>query len=426
MTAVGVVMAVLEGRSLDSALATIPMAADDRDRALAAELSFGVCRWYRRLDALVSSLLQKPFKRRDRDLHVLLLVGAYQLLYSRVPAHAALSTAVETSRRLGKAWASKLINGVLRHLQREHEVLAARVDAEEAVRYAQPDWLYQAICAAWPEQRGKILAALQARPPMVLRVDMNRISRAEYARQLAARGLAAAPHATVASALVLDAPAAVGDLPGFDAGLVSVQDAGAQLAGAYLDVQPGQRVLDACAAPGGKTLDILQRAPDLRLTALDVDPDRLQRVGENLRRAGLDAQLQVGDASLTENAEWAQRRYDRILLDAPCSATGVMRRHPDIRLLRRATDIAGLVERQAAILRALWPLLVPGGRLLYVTCSLLPEENAQQVDAFLALHPDAAAVDLPATPGSRSGKGVQLLPGVDDTDGFYYAALNKL
>jgi 16S rRNA (cytosine967-C5)-methyltransferase len=353
------------------------------------------------------------------------LVGAYQLLYSRIAPHAAISTAVEASRRLGKPWASKLVNGVLRRLQRDQDVLAAAVDRNEAIRYALPDWLYDAICAAWPEQRSAILPALQARPPMVLRVDLNQISRGEYLRQLVAMGIPARPHPSVATALVLEIPHAVERLPGFARGLVSVQDAGAQLAGAYLDPRPGQRVLDACAAPGGKTLDILQRAANLQVTAVDLDGERLRRVDENLRRAGHRAALHVGDAARPEDAEWGRQRYQRILLDVPCSATGVLRRHPDIRLLRRELDIAALVERQAAILAALWPLLLPGGRLLYVTCSLLPVENALQLDAFLQRHADAAVVELPAIPGIRSGGGVQLLPGIDDTDGFFYAALEK-
>jgi len=423
LSAVRNVLAVLDGRSLDSALGDTPALADDRDRALAAELSFGICRWYRRLDALVSSLLRKPFKKKDRDLHVLLMLGAYQLLYSRIPPHAALSTTVETSRHLGKPWASKLVNGVLRRLQREHESLGAGIDKVAAVRFAQPDWLYQAIDTAWPGSSEDVLAALQARPPLVLRVDLKRSSRDDYLARLTMAGISARPHATVETALVLDAPVGVHSLPDFDTGLVSVQDAGAQLAGDYLDVSPGQRVLDACAAPGGKTLDILQRAPDLQVTAVDIDAGRLQRVAENLERGGCEAELVSGDAAHPQDTAWGGRRYDRILVDAPCSATGVMRRHPDIRLLRRAGDIDGLMRRQAAILDACWPLLAAGGRLLYVTCSLLKAENAGQVDAFLARHPDAEAVELPARLGSRSGKGVQLLPGIDDTDGFYYAAL---
>ncbi len=234
LIAVAHVLAVLDGQSLDSVLADAQRQQaldDDRDRALAAELSYGVCRWYRRLDALVSSLLQKPFKPRDRDLHTLLLVGAYQLLYSRVPAHAAVSTIVEGSRGLRKQWASKLVNGVLRRLQREREALEAQVDRVPAVRFAQPDWLYDAIHAAWPKHAVDVLHALQQRPPMVLRVDLRQTGRAEYVALLAAAGMTARPHAAVPSALVLDQPVPVERLPGFASGLVSVQDAGAQLAG---------------------------------------------------------------------------------------------------------------------------------------------------------------------------------------------------
>ena len=425
IAAVNNVLAVLDGRSLDHVLATAP-ATDERDRALAAELSFGVCRWYRRLDALIALLLQKPFKSRDRDLHVLLLVGAYQLLYSRIPPHAAVSSVVEASRGLGKAWASKLVNGVLRRLQREREALEQRVDTDAATRFAQPDWLYQAIVSAWPAQAERILASLQGRPPMVLRVALSQIGRADYLARLAAQGLSAQAHPTVPSALVLDSAVPVDRLPGFEQGLVSVQDAGAQLAAACLDLRQGQRVLDACAAPGGKTLDILQHVGGLQVTALDVDAERLQRVAQNLQRGGLHADLHAGDAAQPQHTDWGASHYDRILVDAPCSATGVMRRHPDIRLLRRASDLPDLVQRQSTILSALWGLLIPGGRLVYVTCSLLPAENAQQVEAFLARHQDARAVELPTVPGTRCGEGVQLLPGIDDTDGFYYAALQKL
>ena len=425
IAAVNNVLAVLDGRSLDHVLAKAS-ATDERDRALAAELSFGVCRWYRRLDALIALLLQKPFKNRDRDLHVLLLVGAYQLLYSRIPPHAAVSSVVEASRGLGKSWASKLVNGVLRRLQRERGALEQRVDADAATCFAQPDWLYQAIVSAWPAQAERILASLQGRPPMVLRVALSQIGRVDYLARLAAQGLRAQAHPTVPSALVLDNAVPVDSLPGFEQGLVSVQDAGAQLAAACLDLRQGQRVLDACAAPGGKTLGILQHVGGLQVTALDVDTERLQRVAQNLQRGGLHADLHAGDAAQPQHTDWGALQYDRILVDAPCSATGVMRRHPDIRLLRRASDLRDLVQRQSTILSALWGLLIPGGRLVYVTCSLLPAENAQQVEAFLARHQDARAVELPTVPGTRCGEGVQLLPGIDDTDGFYYAALQKL
>lgn len=425
LLAVRHVAAVLDGQSLDAALADLPEGVDERDRALAAELGFGVCRWYRRLDALVGALLQRPLRARDRDLHLLLLVAAYQLLHTRVPAHAAVSESVRLTRTLGKDWARGLVNGVLRGLQRRRAELEATVDAEPALRAAFPDWLFAEVERAWPAQRDAILEASQARAPMTLRLDLSRVTREEYARDLAALGVASRPHATVDTALVLERAVPVRTLPGFAKGWVSVQDAGAQLAAAFLDAGRGQRVLDACAAPGGKTLDILQRTPDLRLVALDIDAARLERVAQNLERACLVAELAVGDAAVPAGAAWANAPYDRILVDAPCSATGVLRRHPDIRLLRRADDIPALVRRQAAILDALWSLLIPGGRLLYVTCSVLPVENDAQVAAFLGRHADAVATELPAGAGTRQAHGLQLLPGVDDSDGFYYAALTK-
>lgn len=418
-------LGVLDGRSLDGLLATAAPAADDRDRALAAELSYGVCRWYRRLDALVARLLQRPLKGRDRDLRVLLLIGAYQLLYSRVPPHAAVSTTVAVTRLLGKSWASKLVNGVLRRLQREQAAHEAAVDAQPACRYALPDWLYDGIAAAWPGRAEAICAQLQLRPPMTLRVDLRRTSRADYAGELGAAGMPATPHPTIASALVLEQAVPVARLPGFNDGRVSVQDAGAQLAAPLLDLRRGQRVLDACAAPGGKSLHLLQHEPAIRLAALDIDAGRLQRVADNLARAGVAAELFGADAAQPRGAAWAGERYDRILLDAPCSATGVLRRHPDIRLLRRADDIRALAARQGALLDALWPLLQPGGRLLYVTCSLLPAENTAPVAAFVARQPDVRVVDMRDLPGTQLDDGVQLLPDIDQTDGFYYAALQK-
>lgn len=425
LTAVRHVIGVLEGRSLDSLLAATDVGTDERDRALAAEISYGVCRWFRRLDALVGRLLKRPLKPRDRDLHVLLLVGAYQLLYSRVPPHAALAATVETTRGLGKVWAKPLVNGVLRRLQRERTRHEAAVDAVPASRFALPDWLYDAVADAWPTRVDAICAAMQQRPPMTLRVDLGRIRRSDYADRLGREGIMGRPHPAIASALVLDQPVAVATLPGFAEGLVSVQDAGAQFAAPLLGLESGQRVLDACAAPGGKTLHLLQYQPDLRLTALDIDRLRMDRVAENLSRGGMTAELVVADAARPNGQDWAKAPFDRILVDAPCSATGVLRRHPDIRLLRRAADIPALSARQAELLDALWPLLQPGGRLLYVTCSLLPAENAETIAAFLKRWPDARVAATPGLPGTRSGDGVQLLPDIDQTDGFFYAALCK-
>jgi len=408
---------VLKGRSLDVVLAR-PSSLTEQDRALAAELSFGVCRWYRRLDALIGQLLNKPLRSKEQDVHLLLLLGAYQLLYSRVPAHAAVSATVEAVRGLGKKWAVKLVNGVLRRLQRELASLEARVDENPGQRWAQPGWFVDAMHAAWPDHWQDILQSMQQRPPMTLRVNLAKTTREDYAAKLLQAGLSAQPVASVPSALLLDKPAPVTQLPDFDQGLVSVQDAAAQLAAL-------QKILDACAAPGGKTMHLLEQAADLELVALDVDEQRLGRVHENLQRGGLRAEVCQGDAALPSGTTWGAQRYDRILLDAPCSATGVMRRHPDIRLLRRADDIGELVTRQAAIVDSLWQLLAPGGKLLYATCSVMPQENFQQIEHFMSTHTEARLIELPVDWGRSCGCGRQILPGEDGMDGFYYALLEK-
>ncbi len=428
LAAVRAVAEVLGGRSLDDALARHAEALPGGDRALAHELAYGLCRWHAQLDALVATRLRRPLRGRDRDIRLAMLLGLYQLMHSRMPPHAAISTAVELARRLDKAWAVKLINGVLRGLQRDladpEAPLQARIVADPALRFAQPRWFVEAMQAAWPQRWEAILAALQERAPMTLRVNLGRISREAARERLAAAGHAARPLEGVPEALVLERPAPVEALPGFAEGLLSVQDAGAQLAARLLDPRPGQRVLDACAAPGGKTGHILELAPDLDVTAMDIDRRRLARVRENLERLGLRAQLEAGDAAAPP-AAWRERPFDRILVDAPCSATGVMRRHPDIRLLRRREDIDALAARQAAILEALWPCLAPGGRLLYATCSLLPQENEQRVTAFLDAHPDARTIELPDGWGHPRHPGRQTLPGENTSDGFYYALLEK-
>jgi 16S rRNA (cytosine967-C5)-methyltransferase len=259
---------------------------------------------------------------------------------------------------------------------------------------------------------------------MTLRVHSRRIPRDRYLERLARAGIEAQALPQVPDALVLAQPLPVQQLPGFGEGLVSVQDAGAQLAARLLDVHAGQRILDACAAPGGKTGHILELADDLDVTAMDVDRERLQRVQDNLARLDLAADLLAGDAEQPP-AAWRETGFDRILVDAPCSATGVMRRHPDVRLLRRSDDIEALAQRQARILDALWACLRPGGKLLYATCSLMPQENEQQVKRFLQGHADARSISLPVVWGRAREVGRQTLPGESTMDGFYYALLEK-
>lgn len=398
-----------------------------RERSLAQEMCYGVLRWHLRLEAVLARLLRAPLKDRDKDIHCLLLAGLYQLIYLRLPAHAAVDATVDAVAALDKGWAKSVVNAVLRHYLRDSTRLLAEADEDECARLAHPAWLLELLKQAWPGEWQTIAAANNERAPMCLRVNVRRTTRAEYLTQLQAAGIAA--HATLYSpqGVTLEKPTGVEGLPGFAAGAVSVQDEGAQLAASSLAAQPGERVLDACSAPGGKACHILETEPALlELVALDNSAARLARVQENLDRLGLDAALMEGDAGAPQTW-WDGRPFDRILLDAPCSGTGVIRRHPDIKWLRRATDIAAAAQAQQRLLRALWPLLKPGGVLLYVVCSVLPEEGEHQVRDFIAGQPDARAepLALPAT-SSGAAAGGTILTGSHGMDGFYYARLRKL
>ncbi len=419
-----VIRKVVAGNSLSEALPPALEALSPQDRPLLQELCYGVLRWYPRLQALAGLLLSKPIKQREKEIEYLILTGLYQLLYMRVPSHAAVAATVEAVRVLDRRWAVGLVNGVLRRFQREQESLLAGVERDPVARYAHPKWLLEEIRRAWPDQWQAILEGANARPPMTLRVNQSRISRQDYFERLRQAAIPARPLETVSSALMLDRPMDVARLPGFQDGLVSVQDGGAQLAAGLLDLRPGQRVLDACAAPGGKSCHIKELEPGVELTALDVDESRLERVRENLARLRLEAEVATGDAA-EPDGEWARVQYDRILLDVPCSASGVIRRHPDIKLLRRPSDLAALSELQGRILRNVWPMLKPGGILLYATCSLMPGENEQQVQHFLSEHEEARERPIQAAWGHARGVGRQTLPGEEHMDGFYYACLEK-
>ena len=419
------VRAVEEGASLDAALEGRTSGADPDQRGLVRELAYGTCRWYHRLRAAARLMLSRPVRRKDLVGESLILVGLYQWIYTRVQAHAALAETVEAARLLGKPAASGLVNAVLRRFQRESSALRERVDKDPATRYAYPAWLFSAIREAWPADWQSIVDGGNERPPMTVRVNLRRASTAAYAAQLADAGIVARPVHGLSGALMLDRAVGVDRLPGFSEGLVSVQDVAAQHAARLLDVREGDRVLDACAAPGGKTAHIAELAPRLgSLVAVDIDAARLTRVEQNLARLQLDAEVMNGDASAPQGV-WASRQYDRILLDAPCSASGVIRRHPDIKLLRRNSDIATLVAGQRRMLGALWPMLAPGGILLYSTCSVLPAENADQVGEFLGAQSDADTrpFDLPC--GRATGQGWQIFPGDAGCDGFFYARLEK-
>ncbi|MEJ2106009.1 MAG: 16S rRNA (cytosine(967)-C(5))-methyltransferase RsmB [Acidiferrobacteraceae bacterium] len=411
-----------EQRSIDSVMATI---AEGRDRALVQELVYGGARWYHQLDAIAELLLQKPFKARDRELHMLLILGLYQLRHLDTRAHAAVHETVEAVAAAGKPWARGVLNACLRRAQREADDLDARVDRDPVLRFSHPRWLIQQLQEAYPNQWEAILDANNQRPPLHLRVNRRRISRTDYLARLAEADMTAAalPASDVGIALAQAVP--VTALPGFSDGLVSVQDGAAQYSAELLDLAPGQRVLDACAAPGGKATHILEREPGIAsLWMVEQSPERATMIDENLLRLGLEGKVCTADAA-APGTWWDRQPFQRILLDAPCSATGVIRRHPDIKLHRTPEQVRHVVELQARLLDALWPLLDRGGKLLYVTCSVLPGENALQIGDFLARAADAVPVALELAGAPRGEDGVQLLPGQQDGDGFYYACLAK-
>lgn len=419
--------AVLNGKaSLNSSLPTQMDKVEDRDRGFTQDLAFGTARWQPRLSALAAKLLQKPFKAADADVEALLLVGLYQLLYTRVPAHAAIGETVGCADKLKKPWAKALLNAVLRRAQRESEALLAELEHDPVVRTAHPRWLQKSLKAFWPEQWEAICAANNAHPPMILRVNRRHHTRDAYLGLLTDAGIAATPCVYSPDGIILEAAADVRSLPGFAEGWISVQDEAAQLAADLLDLAPGQRVLDACCAPGGKTCHILEAEPKLAgVVAVDLEAKRLVRVRENLARLGLSAELIAADGRDTATW-WDGKPFQRILLDAPCSATGVIRRHPDIKLTRQPDDIAALALLQGELLDAMWITLEVGGILLYATCSTLPTENTEVIEAFLARTPGARELDLATTAGIKQPHGRQLLAQEGGHDGFYYAKLIKI
>ncbi len=414
---------VLRGDKSLAALPPYPQLSSP-DRALVQELCYGVCRMYQRLEGMLQQLLPKPLKAKDADVHALLLLGLYQLFFTRIPDHAAISATVEAAADLKKVWAKGLLNGVLRNAQRRREELSEAGAANPAEVYSHPLWLIDEVRRAWPDQWHEVLLANNQHPPFTLRVNRRQSDRGRYLSSL--KGTAIAREGEFApDAITLAQALPVQDLPGFAAGAVSVQDEAAQLAAGLLALAPGLRVLDACSAPGGKTCHMLEREPALaEVVALDVDEARLARVRDNLQRLQLEANLRTADASRPEEW-WDGRPFDRILLDAPCSATGVIRRHPDIKLLRRPSDIDKLAGLQLRLLERLWPTLKPGGLLVYATCSILPQENHKLVDRFVGATHDAEHLPIEAPWGVVCTFGRQLLPQEAGHDGFYYALLRK-
>jgi len=419
---------VTAGKSLDTALPARETQVAEGDRALLRLLCYGTLRHHWRLQFWIGQLLERPLKRRDSVISALLAVGLYQLTDTRIPDHAVVSQTVEASRLLRRPKLAGLLNAVMRRFLRDG--LATRAPDSDEAMHDHPQWLIDAIRRDWPGHGDAILSANNARAPMWLRIDALRATAADYVEKLRESGLAAEAFDAIDGVVKLGAPVPVDELPGFGDGLVSVQDAAAQLAAPWLLQGTGGRVLDACAAPGGKSGHLLELGgADIDLTCLDRDAGRLRSVENTVVRLGRCATLLCGDAS-TPQAWWDGSQFDAILLDAPCSATGVIRRHPDIKLLRRAADIPPLADQQRSLLDNLWPLLAPGGRLLYVTCSVLAAENDEVVAPFVEATADARENDALQNNNirdvmQRKACGYQVLPGTADMDGFYYACLEK-
>jgi len=413
------------GRSLDRALsASLDQCRDPRDRSLLQAMSYGVIRFYPRLERLLDGLLDRPLKPRELSLKCLMMSGLYQISSMKVPDHAAVSATVSAADAIGRPRARPLVNAVLRRYLREKAAMDVAVTGSPEGRWAHPAWMVDRVASAWPDAWESVLEENNREPPMWLRVNKSKTGRDEWLRRHAPEGATAGGYAP--ESILLDTPCNLESIEGFARGEVSVQDAGAQLAAHLLASMPGERVLDTCAAPGGKTAHILELCPTVEVDALDKDQHRLDLMRSGMHRLGLAPRLICADASCPEDW-WDGKPYDRVLVDAPCTASGVIRRHPDIKLLRRESDVPRLAALQGAILDGAWRVLRRGGRLVYSTCSIFPDENAGQIDAFLERAPDActAVAGGLALPGRDCGAGRQILTGDAGMDGFYYACLTK-
>ena len=420
---------IKQGRSLSQLKGDFQHLEDCRDRSLATEITNGVLRWRWKLDAILSPHLKKPLRNKDIDVHIILYIAVYELIELDIPDYATVNEAVALVKSIKKIWAKGLVNAVVRNVIRDSESHEQRLIDNDSARYSHPPWLMDLLKQDWPTQWQDIANANNQRPPIWLRVNQQQVSGAQYQEKMQALSMASSKHPELDEALKTESKINVIELPDFEAGAVSVQDAGAQFAAHVLQVKEGERVLDLCAAPGGKACHILELSPKLAaLVAVDSVEDRMLRVKENLNRLKLEAQTNVvlitGDASKCDTW-WDGELFDCILVDAPCSATGVIRRHPDIKSLRREDDLEPLVALQQEILAQAWTMLAAGGRLLYVTCSVLRQENELQIKQFLMTHEDAVEKDLAVNVGISCENGRQLLPGEMDMDGFYYAYMSK-
>jgi 16S rRNA (cytosine967-C5)-methyltransferase len=414
---------VVDGERLDAALAKVqPALTDIRERALARELSTGVVRWHLRLSAITKKLLSRPLS--DPGLSAPILLGLYQMAYTRIPVHAAVSTSVELTRNVGLGRASGLVNGVLRRFTREQEQICAAVDSDLNVRDACPPWLASALQGAWPDDWQSIVTANNNHAPLTLKVNARLTTRDAYLEALAQAGVESRATQFSKLGITLATGADPTKLPNFEDGHFVVQDEASQLCAEILSPRDGELILDACAAPGGKSIALFDHAPGINLVCVDNDESRLTRMRDNFERTATPADVRLGDALAP--ADWCgDEMFDRVLVDAPCTATGIIRRHPDIKMRRRAGDGERLATTQRQVLQGLWPRLAKGGTLLYSTCSVLTVENAGVIDDFVAATPDATVDEIEADWGRPAGPGRQILTGESDMDGFFYARLVK-
>ncbi len=415
--------------ALDNALLKhIPKNTSAKNRSLIKALCFGTIRWYDRLLAIASILLNKPLANQQQLILNLLLLGLFQLIYTRIPDYAALSETVNTAKQLRKPWAVGLLNKTLRLYQRNKDEILAKIDLSPVARYSHPQWLIEAIQKAWPEYWESILDVNNTHPPMSIRVNPLQSTREDYLKLLMNHGIPAKVIPEVTHGLQLIDAVSVDQLPHFNQGACSVQDGSGQWVIELLDLNANLSVLDACAAPGSKTTHILEVQPNIKqLTAIDKDPVRLKQLEDNIARLNLNSKsLQLITADVSNIPSWWDKKpFDRILVDVPCSAIGVIRRHPDIKQLRRPGDIKPLAKKQYRLLEALWPLLKPGGKMMYTTCTILPEETERVIESFIKTHTNAKIIPIIEKIGLKQKLGRQILPTENGMDGFYYAILEK-
>lgn len=415
---------ILDGYSLDDAL-SYAFKKNSAQKGLLQELCYGTLRHYERLIYILDQLLQKPLKKGDGDIEILLLLGLYQLQEMHMPE--AVSVA-ETVNAVQKTWAKGLVNAVLRNFLRAKPTLTAEDSMPENALYSHPQWMITLWQKTFPQHWQAICKANNERPPMALRINLARIDPKAYCALLTENNIAFQDIPSIPSAVILDKAMNVESLPGFNEGLVSIQDSGAQVLVSLLDLKPNLNILDACSAPGGKLLHILESVdPSVQITAVEIDPNRLVKIKDNLQRLHYKNRAKLVTADILDSKAWSQGElYDRIIADVPCSATGVIRRHPDIKLLRQEEDIDEFAATQYAILETLWLALKTGGILIYITCSICPQENEALIQQFLAYNPDAQCLPINAEQGLALTYGYQFLPGLYPGDGFYYAKLQKL